>query len=105
MIAPSFSDIYYGNMLQNGMLPVVLPDEVCGKLRMQLREKPGAHISVDLESQSVTGPDGSDYRFEIDPGPKERLLKGLDDVGLVLQHLPEIEAFEQRYHAEMPWRP
>ena len=105
VIAPSFSDIYYGNMLQNGMLPVVLPDAICEKLHLQLRENPSAQITVDLESQSVTGPDGAVYRFEIDPGPKERLLKGLDDVGLVLQHLPEIEAFEQRYRAEMPWRP
>jgi 3-isopropylmalate/(R)-2-methylmalate dehydratase small subunit len=58
---------------------------------------------VDLEAQSVTAPDGAQHRFEIDPAYRERLLKGLDDVGLVLQYLPEIEAFEQRHHAAMPW--
>jgi 3-isopropylmalate/(R)-2-methylmalate dehydratase small subunit len=85
------------------MLPVVLPDDVCAKLRAQLNAKPGANISVNLESQSVTGPDGANYLFEIDANSKERLLKGLDDIGLVLEHLNEIEAFEQRHRAEMPW--
>ncbi|MCC6534992.1 MAG: 3-isopropylmalate dehydratase small subunit [Burkholderiales bacterium] len=104
VIAPSFGDIYFGNMLQNGMLPVVLAAENCAALRAQLRANPGAQITVDLEAQSVTGPDGTAYRFEIDAGPRGRLLQGLDDVGLVLQHLPEIEAFEARYRSEYPWR-
>jgi 3-isopropylmalate/(R)-2-methylmalate dehydratase small subunit len=103
VIAPSFGDIHYGNELQNGMLPVMLPDETVQKLRQQLHEKPGAQITVDLESQTVTGPDGATCRFDIDPNHRERLLKGLDDVGLVMQSIKEIEAFEQRYHAEMPW--
>ena len=103
VIAPSFGDIHYGNELQNGMLPVVLPDAICQKLRQQLREKPGAQITVDLETQTVTGPDGATYRFEIDPNHKERLLKGLDDIGLVMQNIKEIEAFEKKHHEEMPW--
>jgi 3-isopropylmalate/(R)-2-methylmalate dehydratase small subunit len=103
VIASSFGDIHYGNELQNGMLPVILPEEVCRALREQLHAAPGARITVDLEAQSVTAPDGAQHRFEIDPAYRERLLKGLDDVGLVLQYLPEIEAFEQRHHAAMPW--
>jgi len=103
VIAPSFGDIHYGNELQNGMLPVVLPDATCQKLRQQLREKPGAQITVDLETQTVTGPDGATHRFEIDPSHKERLLKGLDDIGLVMQNIKEIEAFEKKHHAELPW--
>ena len=103
VIASSFGDIHYGNELQNGMLPVVLPEDACEKLRGELHASPGARISVDLEAQAVTGPDGTTYRFDIDPGHKERLLKGLDDIGLVLQHLPDIEAFEQRHAAAMPW--
>jgi 3-isopropylmalate/(R)-2-methylmalate dehydratase small subunit len=103
VIAPSFGDIHYGNELQNGMLPVVLPDAACQKLRAQLREKPGAEIAVDLAAQTVTGPDGATYRFEIDANHKERLLKGLDDVGLVMQNITEIEAFEQKHHSELPW--
>ena len=103
VIAPSFGDIHYGNELQNGMLPVVLPEEVCASLRAQLRDKPGAQITIDLEAQTVKAPDGKAHRFDIDAGTKEKLLKGLDDVSLVLQHQAEIEAFEKSYHGERPW--
>lgn len=103
VIAPSFGDIHYGNELQNGMLPVVLPEETCAKLRQQLRDQPGAQITVDLESQTVTGPDGTGYRFDIDATHKERLLKGLDDIGLVMQYEKEIEAFEKSHKAALPW--
>jgi 3-isopropylmalate/(R)-2-methylmalate dehydratase small subunit len=103
VIAPSFGDIHYGNELQNGMLPVVLPDATCQKLRQQLRDEPGVQIGVDLEAQTVTGPDGTVYRFDIEPTHKERLLKGLDDIGLVMQNIAAIEAFEKRHHDELPW--
>ena len=103
VIAPSFGDIHYANEIQNGMLPVILAEEHCAVLRAQLKAQPGAQISVDLESQTVTGPDGKTYRFDIDAIYKERLLKGLDDVALVLQHLPAIEAFEKQHYAKMPW--
>jgi 3-isopropylmalate/(R)-2-methylmalate dehydratase small subunit len=103
VIAPSFGDIHYGNELQNGMLPVILPDATVQKLREQLHAHPGAQIAIDLEAQSVTGPDGASYRFDIDPNARERLLKGLDDIGLVLQHLPEIERFEREYLKQTPW--
>jgi 3-isopropylmalate/(R)-2-methylmalate dehydratase small subunit len=105
VIAPSFGDIHYANQLQNGMLPVILPEPVCAKLREQLRDAPGAKMTVDLDSQSVTAPDGATHAFEIDPVYRERLLKGLDDVALVLQYLPQIEAFEQRHYGNMPWLP
>jgi 3-isopropylmalate/(R)-2-methylmalate dehydratase small subunit len=103
VIAPSFGDIHYGNALQNGLLPVVLTEDQCRTLREQLHAQPGAQIAVDLPSQTVTGPDGATYRFEIDPAAKERLLKGLDDVGLVLQHIEKIEGFEERYFRDQPW--
>lgn len=103
VIAPSFGDIHYGNALQNGLLPVRLPDATVKKLRRQLRDEPGAQITVDLESQTVTGSDGAAYPFDIDATNKEKLLKGLDDIGLVMQHIEAIEAFEKRYHGEMPW--
>jgi 3-isopropylmalate/(R)-2-methylmalate dehydratase small subunit len=103
VIAPSFGDIHYGNELQNGMLPVILPDATCQKLRQQLRDQPGAQIGIDLESQTVTGPDGATYHFEIDATHKERLLKGLDDIGLVMQNIREIEAFEKKHHQALPW--
>ena len=103
VIASSFGDIHYGNELQNGMLPVILPEETCRRLRGQLHAQPKSQLTVDLESQTVTGPDGASHTFDIDPAYRERLLKGLDDVALILQHLPEIEAFEKRHHTEMPW--
>ena len=85
------------------MLPAILAEEHCAVLRKQLADHPGAKISIDLETQTITGPDGATYRFDIEPIYKERLLKGLDDVGLVLQELPAIEAFEKRHFAERPW--
>jgi len=103
VIAPSFGEIHYGNELQNGMLPVVLPEGVCRQLREQLYASPGAQITVDLETQAVTAPDGATHHFEIGASYKERLLKGLDDIGLVMQNLQEIEACEQRLRDEMPW--
>jgi len=103
VIAPSFGDIHYGNELQNGMLPVVLPDATCQKLRRQLHDNPGAEIAIDLPAQTVTGPDGATYRFEIDATYKERLLKGLDDIGLVLQYEKEIATFERRLQRDLPW--
>ena len=103
VIAPSFGDIHYANEIQNGLLPVILPDAVCTDLREQLRAKPGATLSIDLTAQAVTDTHGVAHRFEIDGVYKERLLKGLDEVGLVLEHLPGIEAFEARHFAARPW--
>ena len=103
VIAPSFGDIHYANAIQNGMLPAILAEAHCAVLRAQLKAHPGSSISIDLESQTITGPNGRTYRFDIDAVYKERLLKGLDDVGLVLQELPAIEAFEKRHYAKMPW--
>lgn len=104
IIAPSFSDIYAGNMLQNGLLPVVLPQEACDALRAQLHASPGAEITIDLEAKTVAASDGEVYRFDMDPSPRERLLKGQDDIDLILVHEDAIEAFEQRYLERHPWR-
>jgi len=103
VIASSFGEIHYGNELQNGMLPVVLPEEACRRLRERLHREPGAQVTVDLEAQQVVGPDGAAHRFEIDPAQRERLLKGLDEAGLILQHLDEIESYEARQRTDMPW--
>jgi 3-isopropylmalate/(R)-2-methylmalate dehydratase small subunit len=103
VIAPSFGDIHYANELQNGMLPVILPEEICRGLRDQLRAKPGATMAIDLPAQTVTDTEGTAHPFTIDPVYKERLLKGLDDIGLVLENTPAIEKFEHDYHAGRPW--
>ena len=103
VIAPSFGDIHYANELQNGMLPVILPEEICRALRDQLRARPGATLAIDLPAQTVTDTEGTVHPFTIDPVYKERLLKGLDDIGLVLENTPAIESFEHDYHAQRPW--
>ena len=103
VIAASFGDIHYANEIQNGMLPVTLPEAVCRELRRQLHAKPGAELTIDLASQTVTDTLGAEHHFDIDPVYRERLLKGLDEVGMVLEHLPEIEGFERRHHGAHPW--
>ncbi len=103
VVAPSFGDIHYANELQNGMLPVILPEEICRGLRDQLRAKPGATLAIDLPAQTVIDTEGTAHPFMIDPVYKERLLKGLDDIGLVLENTPAIETFEHEYHTQRPW--
>jgi 3-isopropylmalate dehydratase small subunit len=102
VIAPSFADIFYNNCFQNGLLPVTLPED---QVRALMEEaKGGNHLfTVDLESQSVVAPSGARFRFEIDPGRREKLLKGLDAVGETLQHAADIDAFEARRQMTQPW--
>lgn len=103
VVAPSFGDIHYANEIQNGILPVILPEEVCRALREELRATPGAKLSIDLDAQTVTSASGQEWKFQIERIYKERLLNGLDEVGLVLRHQPEIDSFEQRHHGAHPW--
>jgi 3-isopropylmalate/(R)-2-methylmalate dehydratase small subunit len=103
VIAPSFGDIHYANEIQNGMLPAIVSEDVAAALRDQLRARPGAELSIDLSMQTITDTNGAAHRFQIDAVYKERLLAGLDEIGLVLQHLPDIEAFERRHHSEHTW--
>ena len=103
VIASSFGDIHYANELQNGMLPIVLPEAVVQGLRRQLHERPGAQMSIDLQAQRVSDSADKAFHFDIDPIYKERLLKGLDDIALVMQNIGEIEAYEQRRREQMPW--
>jgi 3-isopropylmalate/(R)-2-methylmalate dehydratase small subunit len=103
IIAPTFGDIHYGNLLQNGMLPIVLKEETCLSLSRQLHGHPGATMQIDLAAQTVTAPDGSIHSFEIDATHKERLLQGLDDIALVMQYKSDIERTEARLQDEMPW--
>jgi 3-isopropylmalate/(R)-2-methylmalate dehydratase small subunit len=103
IIAPSFGDIFYNNCLKNGIVPVRLEDRVCGELRALLEKRPGTELTIDLEAQAVIGPERRAHPFEIDAFFREMLLKGLDEVGLTLSLLPEIERFERDYAREAPW--
>ncbi|HEX4996157.1 MAG TPA: 3-isopropylmalate dehydratase small subunit [Methylomirabilota bacterium] len=103
VIGPSFGDIFIENCFKNGALAVVLPSDVVAGLRRALARRPGATLTVDLESQSITAPAGEAIRFEIDAFRKHGLLTGQDEVEMTLARLPAIEAFEARRRVEMPW--
>ena len=95
VIAPSFADIFFNNCFQNGLLPVVLPEEDVRRLMDKLSENPGLSLTVDLESQRIWD-DQEDIvlSFDVDQFRRNCLLNGLDDIGLTLQHDHRIAAFE-----------
>jgi 3-isopropylmalate/(R)-2-methylmalate dehydratase small subunit len=103
LIAPSFADIFFNNCFKNGMLPVVLQPAEVAQLFKEVEAQPGYQLTVDLAAQTVTTPAGVSFRFDIDPFRKECLLKGLDEIGLTLQHEAAITAYEQRRKQEAPW--
>jgi 3-isopropylmalate/(R)-2-methylmalate dehydratase small subunit len=103
VIAPSFGDIHYSNCIKNGVLPLRLSSEACETLRRQLHESPGAEVAIDLDGQSLTGPDQTTYKFEIDAFDKHRLLNGLDEIGLTMKYEADIADFKSRYEAKHPW--
>ncbi len=103
LIAPSFGDIFFNNCFKNGVLPVRLDEEMVARLRGQLKDRPGAEMTVDLEKLEIAGPDGTCFRFEVDPFRRHCLLNGLDDILLTLGHEAEIAAFEDSYRREMSW--
>ncbi len=103
VVAPSYGDIFFNNCFKDGILPVVLDEAVVDGLRAELHAEPGARLTVDLESQIVTGPDGVEHPFDVDPFRKRCLLNGLDDIQLTLEHEAEMVAFEAAYREEMSW--
>jgi 3-isopropylmalate/(R)-2-methylmalate dehydratase small subunit len=102
-IAPSFGDIFAQNCGKNGALAIVLAAETAARLRAELHERPGSQMTVDLGSQTVTGPDGAKYAFAVDAFLKECLLRGHDEIALTMGYEAQIAAFEARHHREMPW--
>ncbi|RMF35179.1 MAG: 3-isopropylmalate dehydratase small subunit [Alphaproteobacteria bacterium] len=103
VIAPSFADIFYNNCFKNGILPITLPQEDVDRLMEDAERGANATITIDLESQTITGPDGGTIRFEIDPFRKHCLLNGLDDIGLSMEKADAIEAYEARARQAHPW--
>jgi len=103
IIAPSFADIFFNNCFKNGLLPICLPVEQVDALFKAVEAAPGYRLKIDLERQSITSPDGATYLFDVESFRKHCLLNGLDDIGLTLQHVAEIKAYEARHHAEQPW--
>lgn len=103
IIAPSFADIFYNNCFKNGILPIVLPQEDVDKLMDDAERGANAVITVDLESQTIKGPDGGELSFEVDPFRKHCLLNGLDDIALSLEKVDDISAHEVRRRETTPW--
>jgi 3-isopropylmalate/(R)-2-methylmalate dehydratase small subunit len=103
VIASSFADIFYNNCFKNGILPIKLPQEVVDELMDDARKGANARLSIDLDKQTITRPDGGVVKFEIDGFRKHCLLNGLDDVGLTLQKAPAIGSFEEKNKLSQPW--
>ena len=103
IIAPSFADIFFNNCFKNGMLPIVLPNEVVEQLFHEMYAKLGYELTVDLQLQQVITPKGERFDFNVDAFRKHCLLNGLDDIGLTLQAADAINAFEETYRQKSPW--
>ena len=103
IIAPSFADIFYNNCFKNGVLPIRLPHGDVEKLMDDASRGANATITVDLESQTITDPDGGEITFELDKFKKHCLLNGLDDIGLTMQNEDKISTFEKVRMTTQPW--
>ncbi|MGE0858289.1 MAG: 3-isopropylmalate dehydratase small subunit [Gammaproteobacteria bacterium] len=103
LIAPSFADIFYGNSCKNGLLPIILPEAVVDRLFQEVATTEGYRLAIDLAAQTVKTPGDEVFHFEFNQGLKDRLLHGLDDIGVSLQYAADIKAYEARKKAESPW--
>ena len=103
IIAPSFADIFFNNCFKNGLLPIRLAAEQLDALFKAVEVTPGYRLEIDLERQTITALDGAIYKFEVEAFRKHCLLNGLDDIGLTLQHVDEIKAFEAKHRTAQPW--
>ncbi len=103
IIAPSFADIFFNNCFKNGMLPIVLSAEQVEGLFQAVEKQEGYQLSVDLDKQIISTPDGEALSFEVDPVRKHNLLNGFDEIGLTLQQVDKIKAFEEKHRKQQPW--
>ena len=99
----SYADIFFNNCFKNGLLPIRLDAAIVDTLFKAEAKVTGFHLRVDLEQQTITTPDGAVYPFEVEAFRKHCLLNGLDDIGLTMQHVDEIKAYEQRRKVDAPW--
>lgn len=103
LLAPSFADIFFNNCFKNGLLPIALGEETIDDLFRQATGERALSITVDLAGQQLRLADGTTIDFAVDAFRKHCLLNGLDDIGLTLQHVDEIRAYEERRRQEAPW--
>ncbi|ROT99992.1 3-isopropylmalate dehydratase small subunit [Marinobacter sp. R17] len=103
IIAPSFADIFYNNCFKNGLLPIVLDEEIVDRLFAEVAEKEGYQIEVDLPAQEVVTPSGERFSFDVDPFRKHCLVNGLDDIGVTLEDSDAIKSYEAARRQSAPW--
>ena len=103
IIAPSFADIFFNNGFKNGVLPIVVSEEVADELFKAVAANEGYRLTVDLAEQKIIRPDGKAIDFEIDAFRKHCLLNGLDDIGLTLQDADAIREYEKARQQREPW--
>jgi 3-isopropylmalate/(R)-2-methylmalate dehydratase small subunit len=103
VIASEFADIFHNNAPKNGILCIKLPQNVVDELTKDAEKGENARLTVDLEAQEITRPNGEKVSFKVDPFVRHCLLNGLDDIGLTLQKASKIEAFENTQKANTPW--
>lgn len=103
VISTSFADIFYNNCFKNGILPIVVSQDDLDKLMDDASRGSNAILTVDLEAQEITGPDGGRIGFEIDAFRRHCLLNGLDDIGLTLEKATSIDSFEKQNATSRPW--
>ena len=103
IIAPSFADIFFNNCFQNGMLPIVLPEDLVAELMQEAAKGDNHTFTIDLPGQRIVRPGGQEISFEVDSFRKECLLNGLDDIGLTLKRSEKISEFEINQRAAQPW--
>ena len=103
VIAPSFADIFFNNTFKNGVLPIVLKEENIDKIFEKVHNLSGYQLSIDLESQIVSGEGLDEMSFEVDAFRKQCLLEGLDDIGLTLAHSEQIKTYEAKRREQAPW--
>ncbi|MDO7597875.1 MAG: 3-isopropylmalate dehydratase small subunit [Pseudomonadota bacterium] len=103
IIAPSFADIFFNNTSKNGILAIKLDEHIVESMFTEVEAQPGYQLTVDLEAELISMPNGETIAFDIDPFKKHCLLNGLDDIGLTLQHTDEIQNYEQNRQKQSPW--
>jgi 3-isopropylmalate/(R)-2-methylmalate dehydratase small subunit len=103
VISTSFADIFYNNCFKNGILPIVVSQDDLDKLMDDASRGSNAILTVDLEAQEITGPDGGSIRFDIDQARRHILLEGLDDIASTLKSEAVIGSFENKVRSERPW--
>lgn len=103
ILAPSFADIFFNNCFKNGVLPIVLDEDIIDRLFTDVEATHGYQMTIDLPAQQVYLHDGEVLSFEVDPFRKDCHIRGLDDIGLTLEHAAEIRGFEEKHRQTVPW--